>query len=79
MALTRTRPVSPVVDDETPLMRVPEVARLLAISRQRAYMLVSSGQLPSISIGPKVLRVRRSDFDKFLADRTVRRVVGTHR
>jgi excisionase family DNA binding protein len=37
--------------DELVLLRVPEVAMILGISRSKVYELISSGELPSITIG----------------------------
>jgi excisionase family DNA binding protein len=33
------------------LLRIPEVAMILGISRSKVYELISSGDLPSITIG----------------------------
>lgn len=46
--------------------RVPEIAALLQIGRAAAYRLVQSQELPCVRIGRSV-RVRRSDFDAYLA------------
>lgn len=47
--------------DQTPLLlRVPEVARLLGVSRTRAYVLVQRGELPAIRIGQSVRVSRRA-------------------
>ncbi len=37
--------------DELTLLRIPEVARILAISRSMVYELIRRGELPSITIG----------------------------
>lgn len=36
------------------LLRPPEVARLLGVSRSRAYELIASGVLPSVRIGRSI-------------------------
>ena len=37
--------------DDRLLLRVEEAAHLLAISRTKAYALVATGELPSVTIG----------------------------
>ena len=55
-----------VGDSEGQLMlTVPEVARLLRISRGTAYQAVRTGQLPSIRLG-RVIRVPRYALEKIL-------------
>lgn len=53
---------------ETPALRLPDVARRLAISRAAAYRLVRSGQLRGIQVG-QTWRILRADFDAYLAER----------
>jgi excisionase family DNA binding protein len=37
--------------DDLALLRIPEVAMILGVSRSKVYELISSGDLPSITIG----------------------------
>jgi excisionase family DNA binding protein len=46
---------------------VPEVAKILRISRNRAYDLVARKQLSAIRIG-RVLRVREADLRRFVEE-----------
>lgn len=48
------------------LLRPTEVAKRLNVSRRKAYYLISSGELPSVSIGQKSVRVSESDLQDFI-------------
>ena len=48
------------------LLKLPEVARVLRISRTTAYTLAANGQIPCVRFGGSV-RVLRSDLDALLA------------
>jgi excisionase family DNA binding protein len=47
------------------LLRIPAAARLLDISRSKAYAMVQAGQLPSVRLGAS-LRVRVTDLDRYV-------------
>ncbi|HQU00728.1 MAG TPA: helix-turn-helix domain-containing protein [Acidimicrobiales bacterium] len=47
------------------LLTVPEVGRVLAISRSKVYELLNSGSLPSVCIG-RSRRIRVSDVETFV-------------
>jgi excisionase family DNA binding protein len=51
----------------SPLMRVAEVAELLGLSRKRCYELVGSGEIPSVRVGERSIRVPRASLDAYLA------------
>ena len=51
--------------EEKLMLTVPEVARLLRISRGTAYQAVRTGQLPSIRFG-RVIRVPKYALEKIL-------------
>jgi excisionase family DNA binding protein len=51
-----------------PLLRGNEVARLLNISRSKAYTMIQSGEIASIRLGGSV-RVRPSDLQLFISGR----------
>lgn len=53
-----------------PLLTVGEVAALMRVSNMTVYRLIKSGQLAAIRVG-KNYRLRRSDVDRYLADRAV--------
>lgn len=54
--------------DPPELLRMNEAARLLSISRAKAYELVASGELPSIKVGASI-RIRRRSLLAWLDDR----------
>jgi excisionase family DNA binding protein len=56
--------------DATPLLTVRQVAEELQIGKTTTFRLLASGAIPSIRIGGKLLRVRRADLDRWLAERT---------
>lgn len=53
-----------------PLLTVGEVANLMRVSNMTVYRLIKAGQLGAIRVG-KNYRIRRSDIDKYLSDRSV--------
>ena len=59
----------PFVGDR--LLTVGEVAGTMRVSNMTVYRLIKSGQLGAVRVG-KNYRIRESDVDRYLADRTVR-------
>ena len=57
-------------DFREPLLTVGEVAAVMRVSNMTVYRLIKSGQLSAIRVG-KNYRIRRSDVDRYLTDRTV--------
>lgn len=51
-------------------MTVPEVAKLLRMSRQTIYNMVKAGDIPHFRIGNKV-RFNRADLDALMQTKTV--------
>jgi putative molybdopterin biosynthesis protein len=49
------------------VLKVPEVAEILRISRSRAYDLVARGEIPSFRVGEKSVRVHRRMLDEYMA------------
>lgn len=47
----------PIELPETPTISVDEAAVILGVSRSLAYTMARSGELPTIRLGVKVLRV----------------------
>jgi excisionase family DNA binding protein len=45
------------------LLRVPEAAELLAVSRTKVYQLIASGDIPVVRIG-KSVRVARRELER---------------
>ncbi len=47
-------------------MRVPEVAKVLGLSRQRVYEMISSGALPHTRVSSRSIRVPRLALEAWL-------------
>lgn len=52
-----------------PLLKPREVAAILSVSRSHVYQLISSGQIPSVRVGERTVRVRRSDLEAYIESR----------
>jgi excisionase family DNA binding protein len=52
------------------LLTVSEVAQTMRVSNMTVYRLIKSGDLPALRVG-KNFRIRESDVDKYLAQRSV--------
>ena len=52
------------------LLTVSEVADVMRVSNMTVYRLIKSGQLPAVRVG-KNYRIRESDLDGYLSDRSV--------
>ncbi len=54
-----------------PLLTVGEVAGMMRVSNMTVYRLIKSGQLAAVRVG-KNYRIRESDIDRYLTERSVR-------
>ena len=54
------------IDLSEPMLSCNDIARVLHVSRSKAYALVQSGEIPSVHIGASV-RVRPADLRAFIA------------
>ncbi|MBI5153934.1 helix-turn-helix domain-containing protein [Candidatus Poribacteria bacterium] len=54
-----------------PLLFVPDVARLLGISRQTAYSMIACGELAAVRVGKSGLRVFRDSLAEYLRGRVL--------
>ena len=52
------------------LLTVAEVAGTIRVSNMTVYRLIKNGDLPALRVG-KNYRIRESDVDVFLSDRSV--------
>lgn len=59
-----------MADFGEPLLTVGEVATLMRVSNMTVYRLIKAGQLSAIRVG-KNYRIRRSDVDRYLTERSV--------
>ena len=48
------------------LLRPVELINLLQLSRAQVYLMLASGQIPSIKIG-RLRRIRRRDLDEWIS------------
>lgn len=53
------------------LLTVAEVAGAMRVSNMTVYRLIKSGELPAVRVG-KNYRLRESDLERFLEERSVR-------
>jgi excisionase family DNA binding protein len=53
--------------EDSALLKVEEVARVLKVGKARVNDLRYQGRLPFVKIGVRQIRVRRSDLDQYLA------------
>ncbi len=51
------------------LLRIPEAAKLLGVSRSKAYAMAAAGEIPTIHLGGAV-RVPLEALRQFIADET---------
>lgn len=62
-------PVLPYEPPRKPVLTVYELASELRVGERSAYLLVASGQIRSVRVGPKGrgIRIPRAALDEFLA------------
>ena len=61
------------MDREPEFLKVPKVAEMLRIARNRSYDLVANGTIPAIKIG-RSLRVSRKELERWLEEQRYRNV-----
>lgn len=59
------------------LLTLPEVAALLGVPVEHARELGRRGAIPTVRVGERYVRVRRSALDRFLRERERGAVIGT--
>ena len=64
-----TSPPASKNEDNDQLLTVKDVATLLRVSVARGHELVRTKAIPSVRLGTRQIRVRRSDLDHALASR----------
>lgn len=62
--VAHAEPAAPHAGDE--LLRVAEVARALKVSRKRVYQLVEEGDLLSLRLGPRLMRIPRRSLERLV-------------
>jgi len=53
------------MQDDRPMMKASDIAAALNVSRSKAYELLASGEIPSMTVGG-CRRVRPSTFEAYL-------------
>lgn len=48
------------------LLKVEEVAEMIAMGRSKTYALIKEGAFPVVRLGPKTIRVRPEDVRKWV-------------
>ncbi len=51
------------------LLTVPQAATLLNVGRSTVYELIAKGELPSVSVSKRSLRVRKAALEAWIASR----------
>jgi len=54
------------------LLTPSQLAAELQLSMTKVYGLLASGTIPSVRVGAKIIRVRRSDLDAWLSRQATR-------
>jgi excisionase family DNA binding protein len=49
---------------------VPEAAKLLGVGRAVAYRMTRTGEIPTVRIGPRMVRVPLAELRRWIAERT---------
>jgi excisionase family DNA binding protein len=60
--------LSPMEELES-VLRVRDVAAVLRCSQSQVYATIARGEIPSVRIGERAVRVTRRDLEAFLASR----------
>jgi excisionase family DNA binding protein len=60
-------------------LRVCEVAERLGLHKATVYRLMSQGEIPSVRIGPRVLRVPSGALQEWATDRALASVKGAEK
>jgi excisionase family DNA binding protein len=54
------------------LLRADDAAALLGLRKSKVYALMRSGELPSVRIGTKAVRVPREELDAWVREKVAR-------
>lgn len=55
----------------TDYLTISEIAEILNISKQMVHAIIRSGELTAIKLGPRSVRIARSEFERYLNDKTL--------
>jgi len=48
------------------LLKIPEAAVLLNVARSKAYELAQRGDIPTVRLGPRAIRVPRAALERWI-------------
>jgi excisionase family DNA binding protein len=51
------------------LLKIPEAAAELSISRSLLYEMIAAGELRSVTVGSRGVRIPTSEIDRFVTER----------
>lgn len=57
-------------ESERLLLSIAETCHALGIGRSKVWELIGRGELPTVRIGTRIVRVPRTAIDKFIAEHT---------
>jgi excisionase family DNA binding protein len=60
-----------------PLLTAVQVAELLSVPTTRVWSMSRRGEIPTVRIGPREVRYRAEDIERWIARRTTSRPRGT--
>ena|SRR3972149_3448497 len=69
VAANAPAPEAAPADHPERLLSLPDVAELLHISKSSAYELARRGEIKTIRVGKKYVRMRRADLDAYVSVR----------
>ena len=52
------------------LLKGSDIAKILGVSKSYAYLLMRRGEIRTVKLGPKCVRVKPDDLESFLAENT---------
>lgn len=52
--------------NDSPLLRVSEVSKVLGMPSSSTYALIAAGDIPSHRLGPRTIRVQADDLDDYI-------------
>ena len=53
----------------TDYLTISEIAEILNISKQMVHAIIRSCELTAIKLGPRSVRIARSEFERYLNDK----------
>jgi len=64
--MTESAPLTPAPEAASPLLTPEDAAAMLGVCGASVHRFIKQGRLPAYRVGPRLIRVRRSDVEAFL-------------